>query len=346
MADVAYTRLSVSADTPTTSGRDLDVFSISGHGVTVTAIAGGIENRAMSPQALRRFTELKISADPGLVARATREAILKLEGELIPEQEQRIEAILRDRREAESKLKQFRPDIQDSQDDADTFVLLARTGSEVEQVLHDAVTAARRREALEQQKLQQLHIDLDKRRSKPYMTTRDVHAFIIKPATDQHHCRYVELDWAGGDELDDEEDIQLQASAGPLSLSSARCLTQLSHSSAQMRHSIYSNISTGTALVGPANYFVSHSWDSGWEDLVAAVEVHAAKQDAGIINYYWVDILAVCQHWKTDEANAGQPGNMPSPCTVDCVGCQKVKRPAISYESFKCVPVFHCLADS
>jgi hypothetical protein len=78
----------------------------------------------------------------------------------------------------------------------------------------------------------------------------------------------------------------------------------------------------GRPFVGQADYFVSHSWDSPWEEVMAAIEAHSERQDA--LTYYWVDIFAVCQHWKTDTASRGQRGCMPESCGLGCPGCAKV----------------------
>lgn len=75
----------------------------------------------------------------------------------------------------------------------------------------------------------------------------------------------------------------------------------------------------GMPFVGDASSFVSHSWDSPWEELVAALCEHAEQHPD---HYYWVDIFAVIQHWRTPPEKAGQPGHMASPCTADCTGCK------------------------
>jgi hypothetical protein len=100
-----------------------------------------------------------------------------------------------------------------------------------------------------------MEADLEARKTRsPYMTTRDVHKLIIKPATDHLLCRYIELpEWAGGKDQ------------------------------------------TGLPFAGDADYFVSHSWDTPWEELVAAVEAHQTQHPETIFRY-WIDILAVCQH--------------------------------------------------
>eukprot|EP01048_Picozoa_sp_COSAG05_P021099 COSAG05_NODE_3781_length_1841_cov_18.398967_1_plen_464_part_01 len=75
----------------------------------------------------------------------------------------------------------------------------------------------------------------------------------------------------------------------------------------------------GVPFIGDASSFVSHSWDSPWEELVAALCEHAEQQNGAY--YYWVDIFAVIQHWHTPEEKVGQPGHMPTACTPSCIGC-------------------------
>ena len=74
----------------------------------------------------------------------------------------------------------------------------------------------------------------------------------------------------------------------------------------------------GMPFVGQACSFVSHSWDSPWEELVAALCEHAEQHPD---HYYWVDIFAVIQHWHTPPDKVGTPGHMISPCNTDCPGC-------------------------
>lgn len=60
----------------------------------------------------------------------------------------------------------------------------------------------------------------------------------------------------------------------------------------------------GTPAVGRSTYFVSHSWDSPFEDLVSALESHREKlgpKPPGEEVRYWVDILAINQWFGTDE---------------------------------------------
>ena len=69
----------------------------------------------------------------------------------------------------------------------------------------------------------------------------------------------------------------------------------------------------GHPFVGRADYMVSHCHDGPWLDIVEGVEVHQATQDR--VCYYWVDLLAVCQHpidGKTEaeiRAEAARKGN-------------------------------------
>lgn len=74
----------------------------------------------------------------------------------------------------------------------------------------------------------------------------------------------------------------------------------------------------GMPFVGQACSFVSHSWDSPWEELVAALCEHAEQHPD---HYYWVDIFAVIQHWHTPLQKVGMRGHMASPCAADCPGC-------------------------
>jgi len=93
-----------------------------------------------------------------------------------------------------------------------------------------------------ERRLAQFKFDLSERKARDYMTTRDVHREIVKVETDERRCRYVEQP----DWIDAEDD------------------------------------ETGVPLVGTADYFVSHSWDSPWESVVAACVEHsdAQPQDA------------------------------------------------------------------
>jgi hypothetical protein len=75
----------------------------------------------------------------------------------------------------------------------------------------------------------------------------------------------------------------------------------------------------GRPFVGQACSFVSHSWDSPWEELVAALCEHAEQHPD---HYYWVDIFAVIQHWHTPPDKVGMPGHTATPCNADCPGCR------------------------
>ena len=90
-------------------------------------------------------------------------------------------------------------------------------------------------------------------------------------------------------------------------------------------------------LVGHASYFVSHSWDTSWYELVSAIETHKKQHDGDSQFYYWVDIFAVCQHWRTDDASAGSPGNMPNACDVECPGCLRVAEDMHDWETARCL---------
>ena len=64
---------------------------------------------------------------------------------------------------------------------------------------------------------------------------------------------------------------------------------------------------TPPCIPGVVDWFVSHSWDSPWHGLVEAVEKHNntlrpiadAKSPSASATMYWVDILAICQHYGT-----------------------------------------------
>ena len=57
---------------------------------------------------------------------------------------------------------------------------------------------------------------------------------------------------------------------------------------------------------GPVDWFVSHSWDSPWHGLVEAVESHS-KTFQEETTRYWVDILAICQHYGTKHQKEDLP---------------------------------------
>jgi hypothetical protein len=88
-------------------------------------------------------------------------------------------------------------------------------------------------------KLELLNLDMRRRKKRPYMTTRDVHKLIIKVQTDIPMCRYTELPWVRG---------------------------------------LSSVVQAGTMpAVGPADSFISHSWDSPWDALVDALCEHSDR---------------------------------------------------------------------
>ena len=116
-----------------------------------------------------------------------------------------------------------------------------------------------------QRSLRQHKTDLERRRNKPYLTSRDVHKLLVVPETKERMDRYVELDGVR-DGVDPE---------------------------------------TGFWFVGKARYFFSYSWDSPWEDVVSALVAHSKRIVATgkPPPYYWIDIFAVNQHvslppWK------------------------------------------------
>jgi hypothetical protein len=147
-------------------------------------------------------------------------------------------------------------------------------------------SAAQQVDAAEMERLQQswalVHADLAKRRAAEYLTTRDVHKLIIKPRTDELRCRWADLPEWAGGQEQGD----------------------------------------GRPFLGAADYFVSHSWDTPWEELVGALEQHAADTARPNL-YFWVDIFAVCQHWATTADTVGSPGYTLEPCTAACVGCTR-----------------------
>jgi hypothetical protein len=127
--------------------------------------SGPIETRALSAAALRAFTDGPVSeASDKLqeITDAAEEFLQKSLGKLKPEVEAAWE------------------------------VPALRSGGEGFKLAQ--ATAERLQRALEI-----VEGDLAKRRSEQYMTTRDVHRHVIKPATDSQLCRYVELpQWTRG----------------------------------------------------------------------------------------------------------------------------------------------------
>ena len=67
----------------------------------------------------------------------------------------------------------------------------------------------------------------------------------------------------------------------------------------------------GRPYYGKAFAFVSHSWDSEWAELVAAICAHSDRwvrdHPAEEPPYYWVDIFAINQHSGTDECTDDMP---------------------------------------
>lgn len=116
--------------------------------------------------------------------------------------------------------------------------------------------------------LEWLQMDLKRRRQKPFVTARDVHRYIIKPATDDKLCRYCELP----------------------GLAEAR------------------DPDTGVHYFGDADHFFSYNWDSPFDDVVDAVCVHSAKQEAtgNPPQHYFIDNFAMIQHYKTSTEDAAQ----------------------------------------
>jgi hypothetical protein len=210
-------------------------------------MAGPIESRGLSAKALRIFTD---SLVPGEHLQAANDAAVAFLQRRRAELRQQADELI---------------DVVDAEEDPGSNTVDTRAKLDMTMRSFSLVEA-----------------DLKCRREQPYMTTRDVHKYIIKPATDARLCRFVELsEWAAG--LDNG----------------------------------------GRSFVGLSDYFVSHSWDTGWLELLEAIEAHqAAHSDEPY--YYWVDIFAVCQHWRTDTGSADSPGHMPAACGLGCLGCSKV----------------------
>eukprot|EP01045_Picozoa_sp_COSAG04_P013317 COSAG04_NODE_938_length_9314_cov_3.854287_2_plen_324_part_00 len=127
-----------------------------------------------------------------------------------------------------------------------------------------------------ERRLAQFKFDLSERKARDYMTTRDVHREIVKVETDERCCRYVEQP----DWLDAEDD------------------------------------GTGVPLVGTADYFVSHSWDSPWESVVAACVEHSDAQPEDAKPYLLRQIfcLILSPFLSTDLfGGAGTTGSTSSP---------------------------------
>ena len=130
-----------------------------------------IEVRAMSAAALRRFTDRydRTYVRPADVA--TRQA-----GE---------DAV----RYLESQVKELKPKLEAAGTEADRIAGSLSVGAGAGPGLYKAAVAEADRLW---RKLRLCVADLKKRKTERYMTTRDVHTHIIKPATDTLLCRYVE----------------------------------------------------------------------------------------------------------------------------------------------------------
>ena len=85
---------------------------------------------------------------------------------------------------------------------------------------------------------------------------------------------------------------------------------------------------TGMPHFGKAEYFFSYSWDSPWDQILEGLTAHSdaivKKHPDRPPPYYWLDIFAVCQHWRTDSNNAGKQGFMAAACSDTCPGCKAV----------------------
>eukprot|EP01046_Picozoa_sp_COSAG06_P066425 COSAG06_NODE_16750_length_983_cov_0.937783_1_plen_268_part_10 len=84
------------------------------------------------------------------------------------------------------------------------------------------------------------------------------------------------------------------------------------------------NLSTGEAYVDRADFFVSHSWDSPWAELVAALQLHTqgimgGRDPPPACPYYWIDIIAINQHKSLP------PWTCDSGLGVECPGCAAVR---------------------
>ena len=127
-----------------------------------------IEHRAVSAAFLREFTAVHIT--PQLCKRATDEAIQYLNGQI----EEVAAALLG------SGLGSGPDTYSSEQTELTTTTSTAQRGFSKQKL---------------SAKLKLLKLDLRRRKSRPYMSTRDVHKYIIKPQTDEQMCRYVELQW-------------------------------------------------------------------------------------------------------------------------------------------------------
>lgn len=131
-----------------------------------------IEGRAVSAAFLRAFTDRYVVAHPDLARTATNEALAYLDKQI---------------QEVQNKLTELVSPRADAGESASGTVL--RRGT----------SAAIRSKMVLQQKLKVLQEDVAARKRKAFLSTRDVHKYIIKAETDARKCRWVELPgWGDG----------------------------------------------------------------------------------------------------------------------------------------------------
>jgi hypothetical protein len=138
-----------------------------------------------------------------------------------------------------------------------TQPLLATTFSRSSRLSKDAA------KKLEEAKrhLSQRQYDLDERQKRKYMSTRDVHKYIVKKETDAKRCRYLELD-----EWENKRD--------PV---------------------------TNALYFGKVDHFVSHNWDSLWDAMVDAICDHSDEQEGDPYYWVDIFAVNQGEHWKNKE---------------------------------------------
>ena len=116
------------------------------------------------------------------------------------------------------------------------------------------------------------------RSSSSRTTARDVHKLVIKPATHDLMCRYVELSGVGDG----------------------------------------TDRANGRPFVSTADYFLSYEWDVPWQSVVASISEHSETLElhGKPAAYYWIDIFAVNQHlslkpWTCTSGLGGLTGGCP-----------------------------------
>eukprot|EP01047_Picozoa_sp_COSAG01_P057673 COSAG01_NODE_6697_length_3539_cov_4.359302_2_plen_1026_part_00 len=242
-----------------------------------------IEGRAVSVRFLRCFTREHIT--PALKHKATRDAIEHLDGRIRAVKQ---ELALGSASTAGTQTKDlgdelFRRYLQ-GQMGADEYN--ARRGA------HEIAAQQRSNEEILRDSLEALQADLAKRKAAPYVTARDIHKLVVKAACDEPMCRYCELP--------DPRAAPTWSFGGP-----APCVGG------------GKDPQSGTPDFGAADFFLSYNWDTPWDELLDALATHSEEQEAvgsqpPPPHYYWIDIFAVNQHWKT------------SACEPGCAGCAAV----------------------